>query len=202
MTTFAAKVWKTLSTLDVNEHTEKKVNLTYLSWAWAWQTLLNAFPESTIDSVEEKVRPDGTVTVYTTVTVREGEHAITRTMWLPVMDNRNNAVVNPDARKISDATMRCLTKCLGMFGLGLYIYAGEDLPQEDANKWDELRAEWSKRIADCESAAMVNSLIADLAKVQAPENVKHEIKALLNQTAKHLDLEWDKEQKQFTEKAA
>jgi hypothetical protein len=49
-------------------------------------------------------------------------------MQLPVMDNRNNAIVNPDARKISDASMRCLAKCIATFGIGLYIYAGEDLP--------------------------------------------------------------------------
>jgi hypothetical protein len=47
------------------------------------------------------------------------------------MDNRNNAIVNPDARKISDAQMRCLAKCIATFGIGLYIYAGEDLPEED-----------------------------------------------------------------------
>ena len=49
-------------------------------------------------------------------------------MWLPVMDNRNKAVVNPTSRDVSDARMRCLVKCIAMFGLGHYIYAGEDLP--------------------------------------------------------------------------
>ena len=55
----------------------------------------------------------------------------TMRMQLPVMDNRNNAIVNPDSRKISDATMRCLAKCIACFGIGLYIYAGEDLPDLD-----------------------------------------------------------------------
>jgi hypothetical protein len=53
------------------------------------------------------------------------------TMQLPVMDNRNNAVKSPDARKISDAQMRCLVKAIACHGLGLYIYAGEDLPADD-----------------------------------------------------------------------
>jgi hypothetical protein len=54
-----------------------------------------------------------------------------RMMWLPVMDHRNNAIKNPDARKISDTKMRCLVKCLAMFGLGHYIYAGEDVPSTE-----------------------------------------------------------------------
>ncbi|NDA09065.1 MAG: DUF1071 domain-containing protein, partial [Alphaproteobacteria bacterium] len=56
----------------------------------------------------------------------------TQSMWLPVMDNRNNAIANPNARQINDARMRCVTKCLGLHGLGLYIYAGQELPEPEA----------------------------------------------------------------------
>lgn len=123
--------------INVNDHTEKKGGLTYLSWAWAWAEVLKYDPDAEWDAVEYP-NPDGTLSpcmwvgdtaiVKTAVTIK----GKTKKCQLAVMDNRNNAVKNPDARKISDATMRCMTKAIAMHGLGLYIYAGEDLPQTDA----------------------------------------------------------------------
>jgi len=79
--------------------------------------------------------PGGTVMVSCTVTIGyEGTSAVRRTMWLPVMDYRNKAITNPDTRAISDSKMRCMTKCFALFGLGHYIYAGEDLPQGGGNE--------------------------------------------------------------------
>ncbi len=128
---FAKTVWATLSSINLNEHTDKKGKLTYLSWTWAWGTLMEHYPESTYGFESPVVNPDGSVEVWCTVSVQEGESALQRSMWLPVMGNKNEALINPDARKISDTRMRCLTKCLGMFGLGHYIYAGEDLPEDE-----------------------------------------------------------------------
>lgn len=121
------KVWATLSKIDVSKHIEKKSNLSYLSWAWAWATLMEHYPESSYEFHPLEVGEDGTVTVSCTVRVLQ----TSRMMWLPVMDNRNNSIKNPDSRKISDAKMRCLVKCIAMHGLGLYIYAGEDLPETE-----------------------------------------------------------------------
>ena len=80
----------------------------------------------------------------------------TRSCQLPVMDNKNNAVKSPDARKISDAIMRCMTKAISMHGLGLYIYAGEDLPeqietpeQEAERQKREARGAELDQLADC-----------------------------------------------------
>ena len=112
-----------LRKINVNEHTEKKVQLTYLSWAWAVETLLQHDSGATWEFPEPKYYGE-TVMVFCNVTA----FGKTMKMQLPVMDNRNNAIVNPDARKISDASMRCLAKCIATFGIGLYIYAGEDLP--------------------------------------------------------------------------
>jgi hypothetical protein len=119
-----SNVWKTLSAIDCSKHVEKKGNLSYLSWAWAWQTLMEHYPEATYEYFDPTFLENGTVEVSVAVTV-EG---ITHTMWLPVMDNRNKSIVNPTSRDISDARMRCLVKCVAMFGLGIYLYAGEDLP--------------------------------------------------------------------------
>jgi len=121
--------------INVNDHTERKGGLTYLSWAWAWAEVLKVDPKATWIvhqyGTQESPMPciwiGETALVHTSVTI----NGITRDCLLPVMDNRNNAVKLPDARKVSDAIMRCMTKAIAMHGLGLYIYAGEDLPEAD-----------------------------------------------------------------------
>jgi len=126
MTTFLE-----LRKINVNDHTEKKGQLTYLSWSWAVDTLLQHDPQATWIFPEPKTYND-TMMVFCEVTAL----GKTMRMQLPVMDNRNAAIVNPDTRKISDATMRCLAKCIACFGIGLYIYAGEDLPQVEPEEID------------------------------------------------------------------
>ena len=119
-----SSVWTTLSSIDVSKHIEKKGNLSYLSWAYAWGTLMKHYPDASYCYFEPNIAPDGSVEVEVELTI-EG---ITRRMWLPVMDNRNNSIISPTSRQVSDTRMRCLVKCIAMFGLGHYIYAGEDLP--------------------------------------------------------------------------
>lgn len=127
-------IWQTLSRIDCSKHVEKKGNLSYLSWAWAWGTLMEHYPDAQYTIHDELQGDDGTVECRVTIRIDDKE----RMMWLPVMDNRNNAVTNPNKRQISDCRMRCLVKCLAMFGLGHYIYAGEDLPQSDPISKEEL----------------------------------------------------------------
>ena len=119
------EIWKTLASIDVSDQIKKKGNLSYLSWAWAWGRLMDHYPDASYVFL-----PEENVNETTMVTCKVWIGSCQRTMWLPVMDNRNNAIVQPGARDISDARMRCLVKCLAMFGLGHYIYAGEDLPQD------------------------------------------------------------------------
>jgi hypothetical protein len=118
--------------INVSEHTEKKNGLTYLSWAWAWAEVLKLDPDATWDAVEfngfpASFAPDGSALVKTIVTIK----GKAKSCWLPVMNHRNQAIKNPDAFNINTAIVRCLTKCISMHGLGLYIYAGEDLPEEE-----------------------------------------------------------------------
>jgi len=135
------KVWQTLSAINVNNNTQKKGNLTYLSWAWAWSTLMEYFPES-VYGFNDRTLPDGTMEVTCTLIISEGEDSVVREMWLPVMDYRNKAIPNPDAFQVNTAKMRCLTKCISMMGLGMYIYAGEDLPDQAAEeRYKALKAE-------------------------------------------------------------
>lgn len=120
--------WATLSAIDVSKHVEKKNGLSYLSWAWAWGVLMEHFPQATYEFSDLEIHDDRSVTVHCCVSLAPD---VSRSMWLPVMDYKNNAIINPDARKISDTKMRCLVKALAMFGLGHYIYAGEDTPQKE-----------------------------------------------------------------------
>ena len=121
-----------LKSLNVNEYTEKKGGLTYLSWSQAWSAFLKVFPNAkySIEKNEQRIPYFGDSNTgymcYTTVTAGD----ITHEMWLPVMDFRNKAILNPNMFDINKTLMRCLTKNLAMFGLGLYIYSGEDLPEE------------------------------------------------------------------------
>ena len=115
---------------NVNDHTEKKNNLTYLSWAWAWAEALKADPKAVfkVEMFDGKCYMDinGTAMVWVTVTMFDKP----MTCQLPVMDYRNKPIPNPDAFAVNTAIMRCMTKALSLHGLGLYIYAGEDLPDE------------------------------------------------------------------------
>ena len=150
-----------LNKINVNEHTENKNGLTYLSWAWAVAEVLKKYPDMRYD-IKKFADKDGVLRPYmydentgymveTCVTIGD----ITRCMWLPVMDNNNHAmkaeryeiatkyrniIVEPATMfDVNKTIMRCLTKNLAMFGLGLYIYAGEDLPEE--NNGDDFKKE-------------------------------------------------------------
>ena len=118
--------------INVNGHTERKGNLTYLSWAWAWAEVLKVDPGAQWTAHEWDNSPvmylrNGTAMVKVSVEIK-GD---IKTCILPVMDNRNKAIVDPDAFAVNSAIMRCLTKAIAMHGLGLYIYAGEDLPESE-----------------------------------------------------------------------
>lgn len=122
--------------IDVSGHTEKKGALTYLSWCWAWAEVLKIDPEAMWEPVMFG-QPDGTNTIClylgqtALVQVRVTIKGKARGCMLPVMDHRNKAIPSPDAFAVNTAIQRCLVKAIAMHGLGLYIYAGEDLPEGD-----------------------------------------------------------------------
>jgi hypothetical protein len=137
---------------NVNENTEKKNGLTYLSWAWAWAEALKVDPDATyrVEMFGDKCYMDinGTAMVFVTVTLF-GKPMMCQ---LPVMDSYNKSItvegtttVNKygkeittklDSFNVNTAIMRCMTKALSLHGLGLYIYAGEDLPEGEGSDID------------------------------------------------------------------
>lgn len=114
-----------LAAIDVSKHIEKKQNLSYLSWAWAVDQLMRQDPTANWEFHPPTLFGE-TMMVSCTVTAF-GKPV---TMHLPVMDHRNQAIKNPDAFQVNKNMMRCLVKTIACHGLGLYIYAGEDLPEE------------------------------------------------------------------------
>ena len=115
---------------NVNDHVEKKNGLSYLSWAWAWAEALKADAKASykIEMFGDKCFMDINGTAMVFVTVRMFDKPMT--CQLPVMDYRNKAILNPDAFAVNTAIMRCMTKALALHGLGLYLYSGEDVPEE------------------------------------------------------------------------
>tara|TARA_R110000824_G_scaffold43979_5_gene128359 strand:- start:700 stop:1269 length:570 start_codon:yes stop_codon:yes gene_type:complete len=132
-----SKFFKQLNEINVNTLTEKKGQFSYLSWAWAVRELLQVDPAATWvihkwgDSDDVNCRPymETETGFFVQVTVTVG--GVERTQIHPVLDNRNQTIEKPNAFQINTSIQRCLAKAIALHGLGLYIFAGEDVPQVD-----------------------------------------------------------------------
>lgn len=152
-----AIMFNALSNLDLKDKCEKREQLTYLSWANAWSEFKSAYPSATYRILKNEnglpyfSDPNLGIMVFTEVTVDD----VTHQMWLPVMDSKNKAMkLTPYTYQVWDnykkayvektvqaasmfdinkTLMRCLVKNLAMFGLGLYIFQGDDLPEKSAD---------------------------------------------------------------------
>lgn len=129
--------FQTLNSVNVNGKTEQKNGLTYLSWAWAWGEVKKLFPDATYTIYENangwNYHTDGrTAWVKTGVVVNGIEHI----EMLPVMDFKNRSIPLEQITSfdVNKAIQRSLTKAVARHGLGLYIYAGEDLPEGEEEK--------------------------------------------------------------------
>ena len=155
-------VFEVLNAIDCSEHIEKKNGLTYLSWAWAWQILKKHYPASTYTIYESadglNYHTDGrTCWVKTGVTVEGIEHI----EYLPVMDFRNASILVDKVTSfdVNKTIQRSLTKAVARHGLGLYIYAGEDLP--DAADEEKRPAATPKKAAPAPKAEKPASISMD-----------------------------------------
>lgn len=151
--------FNTLYKIDCNGHTEQKNGLTYLSWAWAWAEIKKAYPGSYYTIYENAngwcYHTDGkTCWVKTGVTIvdPENESVLEHIEYLPVMDHRNRSIPLDQVTSfdVNKAIQRSLTKAAARHGLGLYIYAGEDLPESDLPKYycNDCGAEITETVID------------------------------------------------------
>lgn len=193
-----------LYNINVNDKAEDKNGLTYLSWAWAWAEFKKVHPTATYEikmfdnGLPYSYDPNTGYMVYTSVTV----DGLTHMMWLPVMDSNNKAMKSepyviktkwgkeiPVAAAtmfdINKTIMRCLTKNLAMFGLGLYIYAGEDLPEESTD--EVVTPKKSAKKSDIPSGEDIKKALN-----KSEDELKGELKHLLMETESDVIafLEW------------
>ncbi len=171
--------------INVNDKTEKKGNLTYLSWPWAWAEFKKVYPTATYKIKEYDGRycagNEKTGYMVSTEVTADG---LTYEMWLPVMDMRNKSILQPTSYDINKSIMRCLTKNLAMFGLGLYIYAGEDLPEEE-----QKAPQKAKQTSKAEEWKLTKS---ELVQVYGVKNAEATIAALEKKIGVP-SAEWDEE---------
>lgn len=158
-------VFDTLNEINVNEHTEKKNNLTYLSWAWAWAEVKKKYPLATYTIYENKdgwnYFTDGkTAWVKTGVTIEGLEHI----EYLPVMDYKNQSIPIEKITSfdVNKAIQRSLTKAVARHGLGLYIYAGEDLPETASDEPKEVKPTNSPSVEEVKAKARLIAKCTEL----------------------------------------
>lgn len=191
-----------LSSINVNEHIEKKntsgTELTYLSWCYAWSELKKKFPNATyeIERFENNlpyVYDEKTgYMVFTKLTV----DGVTHEMWLPVMDGTNHAMKSAPYKyttksgektvqaatmtDINKTIMRCLTKNIAMFGLGLYIYAGEDFPEPVIDFSDSELVQLVEKVKDAIDKNKLDGDFAKKAKFYISNNDKEGLKKVVS----------------------
>lgn len=184
-------VFDVLNAVNVNEHTEKKNGLTYLSWAWAWAEVKKRYPEATYRIYENKdeynYHTDGkTCWVKTSVTIEGIEYI----EYLPVMDFKNVSIPvdRVTSFDVNKAIQRSLTKALARHGLGLYIYAGEDLPEgEDTSETPAERKPLSAELlkeADALGIELPN--VCKYFKKRAEELTDEDLRACIDMKRKNL----------------
>ena len=173
-------VFETLNAVNCNEHTEKKNGLTYLSWAWAWAEVKKRYPLSYYKIYEN---PDGwpywTDGRYCWVKTGVTIEGLELTEYLPVMDYKNNSIPleKVTTMDVNKSIQRSLTKACARHGLGLYIYAGEDLPEGEPEKATETPAEKpkttrTKKTSTREEKAPQEPVSAPAKKVVTDQNIK------------------------------
>jgi hypothetical protein len=181
------KTFNELRKIDVSEHIEKKNGLSYLSWSWAVDVLLQNDPSATWEFPEPKYFGD-TVMVYCDVTA----FGKTMKMHLPVMDLRNKAISSPNTTDINKAMMRCLAKCIACFGIGLYIFSGEDLPTDSQGELESKYEAVTAMIgnaSDCKTVEELGALYKQA--IELCEN-NLELKKMVNETVKARKAELEK----------
>lgn len=179
-----------LSAINVNEHTDKKNGLTYLSWAWAWQVFKTYFPDSIYTIYENceglnYFHDNKTCWVKTGVTLVDGDYVLEHIEMLPIMDFRNTSIAKDKVTSydVNKAIQRSLTKAIARHGLGCYIYAGEDLPEE-SEETKTARAQMMEELKSLQDEvdAHVKRITADFDGKTKVQFAKEKIVPVIGQT--------------------
>ncbi len=193
--------FRVLSKINVNEHIEKKNGLSYLSWAWAWDTFMQYYPDS-YTSIKRPIDTDfpywtdgNTCWVDVSVTVVWNENERTRSEVFPIMDYKNKSIPADKVTSfdVNTALQRAWTKCIARHGLGFYIYAGQDLPNEEAEaekarQSSPITAEQAEKVQSLYSTEEITTMLkrlrkgslADVSQAQADKMIAKRDHSLVN----------------------
>jgi len=160
-----------LSKIDCGDFIEKKGQLSYISWASAWQILCEHCPDATYEHHEPMTLANGEVMVSCTVTVEGTSHR----MHLPVLDYRNKPIQGPNVFQLNTSMQRCFAKAISMHGLGLYVYRGEDLPP-GLSPYEETLQKMGDCVAFHEFVSTLSEEDQDAAFNGAPKGEKSKFK--------------------------
>lgn len=179
------KIFSVLNKVNVNDRVEKKNGLTYLSWSWAWEVIKSHYPTATYKVYKNadylNYHHDGkTAWVEVGVTINGLEYI----EMLPVMNHRNQSITleNLTSFDVNKAIKRCLAKAIAMHGLGLYIYAGEDLPSEEKEEIKKKEAQTIRDIINELDPVESLDLINALEKIDVAKN-KADLASIYNDNA-------------------
>lgn len=180
--------FRVLSRIDVGEHIEKKNGLNYLSWAWAWDTIMRYYPDTQTDIKRpESGLPywtDGrTCWVDVSVTVAWNDRTRTRSEVFPIMDHRNKSIPleNVTSFDINTALQRAWTKCIARHGLGFYIYAGQDLPNEVIEEQKKpVTEEQTAKIRELYTEEEIGKMLKNLKKKRLEEINNAQAEKMIN----------------------
>ena len=190
-------VFQTLSAIDVSHMTEKKGQFTYLSWTHAWKAVKDNYPEATFvktvftDNQNNKLPfmrdTKGNTFVGVSVTI-EG---ITIEEVYPVTDIRNKAMLHPDSFAVNTAHQRCLTKCLAYHGLGINVYAGEDLPMETSNvevldEYKEKADSFKAKIKTAKNQKALDAIAKDISAAKLPDSLANPVRSAWSNKSRQL----------------
>lgn len=193
--------FRVLSKINVNDHIEKKNGLSYLSWAWAWDTFMQYYPDS-YTSIKRPIDTDfpywtdgNTCWVDVSVTVVWNENERTRSEVFPIMDYKNKSIPADKVTSfdVNTALQRAWTKCIARHGLGFYIYAGQDLPNEEAEaekarQSSPITAEQTEKVQSLYSTEEITTMLkrlrkgslADVSQAQADKMIAKRDHSLVN----------------------
>ena len=172
--------WKQLKAVDIKDMIEKKGKFSYISWAMAWSALCDIYPDATMEKHCNEhgfpVFKDENGWCFTKVTVTVNGKSITE--MLPVLNNFNKPIKNPDSMDINSSLQRCLAKAIALHGLGVHVYSGEDivdipdnLGEEDAKPKASQKPE-VKKVEEEVKKVEEKASTADTLKIEVPEKGK------------------------------
>ncbi|MEH7256629.1 DUF1071 domain-containing protein [Bacillus toyonensis] len=168
-----------LAVIDVSKHVEKKGRFSYLSWSWAVDQLLKKYPDATWQVVRFDGLPYMKTEVGYFVEVEVTVNNITRSQIHPVLDNYNKPIAKPTSFQINTSIQRCLAKAIALHGLGLYIYSGEDIPQDDelkqaAKQLDNIPKQEQARQAEVANEQRIKAIHVQIRELSEVYNMSFE----------------------------